>query len=65
MLCRYLINYGYLEIGEERIRFAGLLLFMWDVVLFIWGWDIPWTYKIVDQPVLTVSRGVATFSLHV
>ena len=58
MLCRYLINYGYLELGEEEIRFAGLLIFMWDVVLFVWGFDIPWTYNLVDQPVLTVSRGV-------
>jgi hypothetical protein len=43
---------------EEGIRFAGLLIFLWDVVLFVWSLDIPWTYSLVDQPVLTAARRV-------
>jgi len=57
-LCRFLTHYGYLEIEEDFIRFTGSLFFMWDLVLFLWSFDFPWTYILVDQPVLTMSRGL-------
>ena len=43
---------------ETGIRFSGLLVFMWDVVSFVWSLDIPLTYDLVDQPVFTESRKV-------
>jgi hypothetical protein len=48
---------------EEGIRFAGLLVFMWDVISFVWSLDIPWTYNLVNQPVLTASRRVVCCSV--
>ena len=44
--------------GETGIRLSGMLIFMWDVVLFVWSLDIPLTYDLEDQPVFAESRKV-------
>lgn len=46
------MNFVTWETFDFVVGFYAFKLFGWDILLFVWSFDIPWNFKILEEPVM-------------